>query len=331
MERETKAFRFGVIGTGKIAGQFAEAARAAGCTVTSVLSRAADRGAAFAAGIGGGVRVCTEMEEFLASRAFDAVYVASPNSCHAQQAGRAIAAGYHVLLEKPATESEASARALFDAARAGGLVLLEAMRPLHDPLLALLRKTLPLLGTLRRAHLEYCQYSSRYDAFLRGEVLNAFDPRLANAAVMDIGVYAVAVMVALFGMPERVHSSSLFLENGFEGAGMALCEYCPRGMQVMLSYSKIVDSATPTVITGERGSILVDKLSGTKRVTLHLRGDAPRTLDYRPAENNMVYEIEDFVKMTKGERSPAEFEKFTLMTMTLLDTIRRQNNVRFDV
>lgn len=50
---------------------------------------------------------------------------------------------------------------------------------------------------LRRVTLEYCQYSSRYDKFRQGEILNAFRPELANGAIMDIGVYPIYMLVQL--------------------------------------------------------------------------------------------------------------------------------------
>lgn len=62
------------------------------------------------------------------------------------------------------------------------------------------------LGTIRRATLQYCQYSSRYDNYKRGIVENAFKPELSNGALMDIGVYVVSCMIRLL---ERLRQSKL--------------------------------------------------------------------------------------------------------------------------
>ena len=63
----------------------------------------------------------------------------------------------------------------------------EAMRPAFDPVADIISSEISKLGAIRHAHLEYCQYSSRYDRFKSGEVLNAFDPQICNSALADIG------------------------------------------------------------------------------------------------------------------------------------------------
>lgn len=68
----------------------------------------------------------------------------------------------------------------------------------------------------------------------------------ANGALVDIGVYCVQLMVALFGRPESLQSAGILLENGLDGQGMILAK-CP-GMLAELSYSKICDAAAPSTI-----------------------------------------------------------------------------------
>ena len=318
----------GLIGTGKIAHQLAEAVRSVdGIEAVAIYSRTEESGRAFA-DAEGGMRVYTSLSELLADKEVNAVYIASPNALHFGQAMAALQAGKHVLCEKPCTATETECEALFAEARARRLVLLEAMRPLHDPMLPLLRQSLPLLGQVRRVDLEYCQYSSRYDRFKAGELPNAFDARLANAALMDIGVYPIALLVALFGMPRRVQAQSLFLSGGFEGAGDILCEY--DGLLASVSYSKITDSTTPSVIAGEKGSLHISGLSKTEQVTFRPRGESVRALPYIPAPNNMVHELADFRDMILGKPPREDYEKYTLDTARLIAAVRRLSGISFD-
>ncbi len=106
----------------------------------------------------------------------------------------------HVLCEKVMAVNEAEVRSMIDCARRNQVVLLEAMRPDFDPAFDIVEQNLNRIGRLRRATFEFCQYSSRYDKFREGIVMNAFDPTLGNAAVMDIGVYCINSLVRLFGM-----------------------------------------------------------------------------------------------------------------------------------
>ncbi len=324
---ETTGLRIGIVGTSMIAHKFADAARKSGlCRPIAVYSRGASTGLAFAASEGG-LRVETDLERFLSLPELDAVYIASPNALHYRQAMAALGAGKHVLLEKPTVSNLGELRALASEAARRQLVLMEAMRPLHDPSFALLQANIGRLGRLRRVDLEYCQYSSRYDRFLRGEVLNAFDPKLSNAALMDIGVYPVALLVALFGLPERVLSDSLFLGNGFEGAGEMLCRY--PDFLASVSYSKITDSAAPSVITGEKGSLSIDRINAPGKIVLSLRGMPDEMLLYEPSENNMVYETVDFCRAVRGEISAAPFAEYSDRTVEMLDLLRRQNGIVF--
>ncbi len=326
-EMGVKRIGLGLVGTGKIAHQLADAVRSTeGIEAVALYSRTEASGSAFA-DAEGILRVYTSFSALLADREVDAVYIASPNALHFGQAMEALRAGKHVLCEKPCTAEESECVRLFAEARSRGLILLEAVRPLHDPMLALVRESLPLLGEVRRVDLEYCQYSSRYDRFKAGELPNAFNPRLANAALLDIGVYPIACLVALFGLPARVRAESLFLRGGFEGAGDILCEY--DGFLASISYSKITDSVTPSVIAGERGSLLIERLSATRGIALQLRGEPARALPYMPAPNNIVYELADFRDMIFGKPPREDFERYTLDTAKLIAEVRELSGISF--
>ena len=84
---------------------------------------------------------------------------------------------------------------LFDAAKKQGVTLMEAMISTLNPNFAIVKEHLKDLGTIRRYFASYCQYSSRYDKFKEGIVLNAFKPELSNGAMMDIGIYTVGKFI----------------------------------------------------------------------------------------------------------------------------------------
>lgn len=92
---------------------------------------------------------------------------------------------------------------MIQAAKENQVVFMEAMKSVHTPGFKAMKEHLPKLGTVRRATIQYCQYSSRYDKFKNGIIENAFKPELSNGAIMDIGVYCVHFLAALFGMPEK--------------------------------------------------------------------------------------------------------------------------------
>ena len=328
------ALKIGMIGTNFISDDFcAAAAQVPGAELFAVYSRKQETGDAFAARHGI-PQVYTDYDEFLDS-GLDAVYVASPNFAHCAQTLKALNHKKHVLCEKVMAVNEQEVRSMIDCARQNNVVLLEAMRPDFDPAYDLIEQNLPRIGKLRRATFEFCQYSSRYDSFREGIIQNAFNPELGNAAVMDIGVYCIHSLVRLFGAPKNVKAFSTKLSNGFDGSGIVLMEY--EDMTAEAVYSKIAVSVTPSVLQGEDGSIMIDYISKPESVSLRLRKSARDTLTggtieklpYTPAKNNMIFEIQEFLKLIEKKEVDHKYLKYSLDTIRVLDEVRRQTGIRF--
>ncbi len=328
------ALKIGMIGTNFISDDFCEAAaQVPGAELFAVYSRKQETGDAFAAKHNI-PRVYTDYDEFLDS-GLDAVYVASPNFAHCSQTLKALDRKKHVLCEKVMAVNEQEVRSMIDCARQNNVVLLEAMRPDFDPAYDLIEQNLPRIGKLRRATFEFCQYSSRYDSFREGIIQNAFNPELGNAAVMDIGVYCIHSLVRLFGAPKNVKAFSTKLSNGFDGSGIVLLEY--EDMTAEAVYSKIAVSVNPSVLQGEDGSIMIDYISKPESVSLRLResardtlaGGAIEKLPYTPVKNNMIFEIQEFLKLVEKKEADHKYLKHSLDTIRVLDEVRRQTGIRF--
>lgn len=326
--------KIGIIGTNFISSDFCEAALLVPeAEMYAVYSRKQETGDAFAREHGI-PHVYTNYDAFLDS-GLDAVYVASPNYVHCNQTLQALKRGKHVLCEKVMAVDENEVQSMIDCARENGRILLEAMRPDFDPAYELIEQNLPRLGRLFRATFEFCQYSSRYDRYLDGEIPNAFNPDLCNAAVMDIGVYCIHSLVRLFGMPKQIKACSVKLENGFEGSGTVLMQY--DSMIAEAIYSKTAVSVTPSVIQGEKGSLLIDYVSRPETLELRLRkgsrdalaGGSIETLPFTPAKNNMVYEIMEFIRLIKNKEVNHKYLQYSLDSIRILDEVRRQSEIEF--
>lgn len=318
--------KLGVIGTNFVSDWLCDSVKITeGIALAAAYSRTAEKGREFAEKHGIPA-VYTDMEDFLSSD-IDAVYIASPNFLHYPQAMRAVLHGKHVLVEKPACLNAVQWETLTRTAAENGVVVLEAMRPGHDPAVEAAREAMETVGTVRRAVFDFCQYSSRYDRYRRGEILNAFDPALGNAALMDIGCYALHVCVMLFGEPEGIYAKSVILPNGMEGMGTAFLAY--PGMQAEVVYSKITESANPSVVVGEDGAVVLGKLSTMERVSVIPRGGEETVLVSDRERGNMVYETEDFVRAVRGEADPGPFQRTTGTVLRITDEIRRQGGIVF--
>ena len=325
--RQRTPLRIGIVGTNFVSDWLAEAASAVpAVSVTAVCSRSRETGDAFSEKHGG-LSVYTDYAAFCRSDEIDAAYIATPNSVHAEQAVAALRAGKHVFCEKVLATSAAEFRAVRETAEREGKVLLEAIRPAYDPALRVISDALQKIGTVRRAELDFSQYSSRYDRFRAGVVLNAFDPGLGNAAVMDLGVYPIHVCVKLFGAPARVQSSSVFLSNGFEGEGTALLAYGT--FQAVIRYSKIAEGMSPNAIIGEAGTLFFDRVSTPKNVRIRYRDGREEAIPTDVPENNMIYEVETFARTVLDGEDPSPYLDDSEKTVAVIDEIRRQNGIVF--
>lgn len=330
--------RFGVIGTNFITDWvIAGAKQDERFELVAVCSRTQERANEFAAKYDIPYTF-TSLEEMAASPLIDAVYIATPNYLHASQSILCMKHGKHVLCEKPMASSAYEVKQMIAASRQYGVTLMEAMKPTLTPNFRVLREALPKAGVIRRYFASYCQYSSRYDKFKEGIVLNAFKPELSNGAMMDIGVYTVYPMVVLFGRPNKISASGVVLSTGTDGQGAVNFEY--EGMNATVLYSKIANSSLPTEIEGEDGNFMLDKINQINRVTWQARpvassGKGPLT----PVEDisavidkdEYYYEVAEFINLVQAGKLESEVNSHenSLITIEIIDEVRRQLGVSF--
>ncbi|MDR1939131.1 MAG: Gfo/Idh/MocA family oxidoreductase [Tannerellaceae bacterium] len=328
--------RFGVVGTNFISDWVIAGARQdERFRLTAVYSRTQERADAFAAKHGI-AHTFTSLEEMAQSPLIDAVYIASPNFLHASQSILCMQHGKHVLCEKPLASNALEARAMIAASRTYKVCLMEAMKPTLTPNFLAIKDKLKQIGRVRRYFACYCQYSSRYDKYKEGIVLNAFKPEYSNGAMMDIGIYTVYPMVVLFGRPLKIDASGVVLSSGVDGQGAVNFLY--EGMNATVLYSKIANSSLPTEIQGEDGNITADRINIIGQVSYTPRLQAASGKGPQPAAQDIsaptdkdeyYYEVAEFIDLVlagKGE-STVNTHDNSLITMEIIDEVRRQLGV----
>jgi predicted dehydrogenase len=131
-------------------------------------------------------RVHDSYRELIDDPAIDAVYNPLPNSRHAEWTLRAIEAGKHVLCEKPFTANAGEAAQVAAAARASGLVVMEAFHYRYHPLARRMQDVVSSgeIGPLRYLEASLCFPLPRFS-----DIRYCYD--LAGGATMDAGCYAI--------------------------------------------------------------------------------------------------------------------------------------------
>lgn len=319
--------KLAVIGRNFVVDSMLSAARQTGkYKLAAVYSRNEETGKAFADKWNIN-KLFTELDRLAADKNIDAVYIASPNICHEEQAIKMLSSGKHVLLEKPVCFTFSGTKKIIEASEKHKAVFMEAMMPVHMPALAKIKELLPRIGKIRCAQFSFCQYSSRYDKFKAGIIENAFNPTLHNGAFMDLGVYCLHFALSLFGKPDSFSANSVFLPGSIDGAGTMTCLY--KDMLVNLVWSKITKGNLPNEIQGEEGAIIFDKVSQPDTVTLKMRSgyeETFKTLD----KPSMYYELCDFADQINGLIMP-EFNILSLLESEIMEKARAKAGIDFKI
>jgi len=269
-------------------------------------------------------KIYTSLTELAEDCEIDAVYIASPNSLHKEQAILMMQHQKHVLCEKPIASNAAELAQMEQVAKANNVVLMEAMKSVHCQGYDAVWNNLPKLGVIRNVAFNFLQYSSRYDNYKAGIVENAFNPALSNGALMDIGVYPIHVLLALFDTPQNFKASAIMLANGADASGVILCDY--PNFCATLTYSKIT-SYESNQIQGEEATMIIDKISDIKQIDIIYR-DGRKEQIRIGRKNIMIYEIEKFAKAI-NETNSEDLLVVTRKQMAFLDSVRKQVGIVF--
>ena len=261
-----------------------------------------------------------------------AVYIASPNSVHFEQALTFLKNKKHVICEKPIFSNIAELQEAYQTAEANGVYLFEAIRNIHTPNFRILKDKLQLAGNLRSAMLPYIQYSSRYDLFLKGEVPNIFSSTFSGGALVDLGVYPLYLAVGLFGEPRKVTFHPVILSSGIDGSGTLVLEY--QDFVCTILCSKISHSVIPCEIHGEKGTFVLGNaapISEIQFIDSHTKES--EILSVAQEEKDMVYECMNIAEIIEGkdEQQYEKLKDLSQIVLRITEEARRQNNIVFGV
>ncbi|MCR2823845.1 Gfo/Idh/MocA family protein [Lederbergia panacisoli] len=316
--------RFGIIGTNWITEEFIRSAQnIEDFQLSAVYSRTKEKGQKFAAKYNVET-VYTNIEEMAQSDGLDAVYIASPNSFHAEQSIIFLQNGKHVLCEKPIASNPTELEKMIQIAKNHHVLLMEALKTTLLPNFIAVQENLHKIGTVRRFFANFSKYSSRYDAYREGTILNAFNPIFSNGSLMDLGIYCVYPLVVLFGEPKKIQANAVMLESGVDGGGSLILQY--DNFEAVLTHSKIVNSYIPSEIQGEDGSIIIDEISTPENVEIRYRNGKTEKIGQPYTVPSMYYEVEEFIKVIKSGTMESKVNSYenSLITARILSEARRQ-------
>lgn len=323
--------RFGIVGTSWITEEFIRCAKLyPEFKMSAVYSRTLEKADEFANKVGA-EHIFTDLEAMAKSDLIDAVYIASPNSLHAEQSLLFMEHQKHVLCEKPASANVEELKKMIQTAKANKVAFMEAMKSILQPGMQAIKANLNKVGKVRRYFGNYCQYSSRYDAYKAGKYNNTFNPAFANGALMDLGIYCIYPMVYLFGKRESILASAVKLSSGVDGETALICRY--KDMDAVIMFSKITASALPSEIQGEAGTLTFSIINEISKVNIyyHDKNKKVEVVEFDPMRDYMYFEAKEFMEMIKEKRIESAENSFelALAVREIMDEVRRQIGLSF--
>lgn len=324
--------KIGIIGSGGIVGVALEAlAHSETCRATAMYCREVDveRGRELQEKYGIG-QLYTDMDAFLKDDSYDVAYVGVINSLHYEYTRRALKAGKHVICEKPFTSTAWQARELIDLAKKKKRFLFEAIMLRYSENYEEIRRQLPKLGKITLIQCNYSQYSSRFDKYLEGVVLPAFNPELAGGCIYDINIYCIQFVIGLFGAPQKIKYMANLGENGIDTSGILCMDY--GDFKAVCVGAKDSDSPARCVIQGYKGYINMKSLPGNvQNVYLALRGEKEKCIDVKPMGNPMLNEMEKISSIIEsGDLDTCyRYMEITYSVMQVLENARRDAGIHF--
>ena len=276
-----------VIGTGFIGTVHVEQLRRIGVDVRGVLGSTPDRGTARADALSVG-HAYANLEDILADPAVHVVHVTSPNHLHVPQARAILAAGKHVVCEKPLAMTAAESVGLVEEARASGLVNAVNFNIRFYPLHQHVREVVAAgtLGDVRFVTGHYFQDWLLHDTDWNWRL----DPSQGGAlrAVGDIGSHWLDLMAFVTGQPivSVMADLATFVTARQEPTGPVETFSTGRSADTVTRPMGTEDTATLLLrfANGARGSVAVSQISAGRKNSLQWEIDGSESAAWWDSE-----------------------------------------------
>jgi predicted dehydrogenase len=277
-------------------------------------------------------KVFDDYESLIADPEIDAIYNPLPNGLHAEWTERALAAGKHVLCEKPLTANAAEAQRVADVAAQTDLVLMEAFHYRYHPVAERMREIAQSgeLGTIQRIETSMC-----IPLPLRNDIRFRYD--LAGGAGMDVGCYAIHMNRLLAGSePTVVRATARLMKPDIDEWMQAELQYPdgPSGQMTCALYSspKSVAKATASLtvlqisvkVTGDRGTLSVFNPTGphlAHRITVRTGGKKQRVKVDGAKKPTYTYQLEAFAAAVLHDQPVLTPPADSIANMRVIDAV----------
>jgi predicted dehydrogenase len=317
---------WGIIGLGVIAHKFCEGLGVAkNACIYAVASRSLEKAIAFGEKYGA-IKNYGQYDELIADPAVDIIYIATPHPQHFEIAKAALLANKAVLCEKPVTINHSQASELIEIAKRNKVFFMEAMWTHCFPLVLKLKDLLnqKVIGEIQSLEVNFC-----FKIKSRDERSRAFNPDLGGGALLDVGVYNIAMAYLILGKPETIESTVVIGSTGVDEENEIVFHY-QNQIKAKLSSSFNNPKTNNLVLKGSKGEIIISE-PFWQPTKLKIITNQPIEEDFPMRANGYEYEAEEaMLCLQKGLiESPLVKHSQTLEIMKIMDNLRKNWGVKY--
>ncbi|MDK0762593.1 Gfo/Idh/MocA family oxidoreductase [Clostridium perfringens] len=296
-----KKLKWGILGPGNIARDFAQALNRVNGEVYAVASRNKERAEKFARE-NNVKKAYGSYDEIIKDKDIDVVYIATPHSNHYEYIIKSLNNNKHVLCEKAITVNERELEEALKIAREKNLVLEEAITLFHMPLYEKVIKKINNedLGKVNMVQVSFGSFKE-YD-----ENNRFFNLDLAGGALLDIGTYALSfARYFLSSMPEEILSTVKKAKTGVdEESGIILKTKEDEIATISLAFRSKMPKRG--IVSCDNGFITIDNFPRANKATINYLDGAVEVIECGEEEKALDYEVifmEERIKENKESNS----------------------------
>lgn len=326
----TDTIRWGILGTGNIAHQFAEGLKSArGAVLQAAGSRSQATADVFADKFNIPHRHAS-YEALANDPQVDVVYIATPHPMHKPNAILCLEAGKAVLCEKPFTINKGEAEAVVACARKHNLFLMEAMWTRFLPTVAKVREWLQegRIGDVRMVRADF-GFRAGYN-----EESRLFAPNMGGGGLLDVGIYPISLAAMALGVrPKEIISVAEIGPTGVDDQNMVTMKYANGALAITASAIR-TNTPQDALFMGETGSIYLHApFWRGEQLTLSVDGRDPETVTLPMEGNGYNYQAEAVMECMRAGKTECETMPLddTIALMEIMDTARAQWGLRYPI
>lgn len=310
--------RYGILSTSSIAPRFISAVRISGAgEIVAVSSRTLQKAEEKAAQWDI-PKAYGSHRELLEDETINIVYISAVNAQHYPLAKQALQMGKHVVCEKPCTTTAMHTQELFALAKEKGLFLMEAEKMLFLPAILEVQKRIQN-GELGKIHIAELSHSfpATYNTWL-------FDKSVGGGTLLSSGIYAVQLLLWLFGGIKDIQGVKSSLEGGAEWQYVLSGEMdCGVLFSIKNSTQAALDNTAR--LYGTKGHVEIPEYWKARKAIFHIKGQEPETVEF-PCEYELMYEADHIYDCLREGKltSPVVTEELSVAGIAALEKVESQ-------